>query len=121
MAKKEARIVVGQIVWYVPREARLGPAHAAKVLTVGKKWAELEGVRSRIDIKTLEAESAVTGLSPGKCYLSHAEHAAQLALEDSWKSLRQKVEHHTWRAPPGVTLEQIEQATRILFPPTSAG
>jgi hypothetical protein len=115
MSKKTAKLVVGQRVWYVPTEARRGTAHEAEVTKVGSKWAELTSVRDRIDVKTLKAEAALTGLSAGKCYLSQADHEADLLLRARWSEFSKKVEDK-WQPPEGMTVERIEQAQQILFP-----
>lgn len=113
---------VGQELWYVPEGrgyGRRGEGRAVFVTRVGRKWADVEvreGDRhyahGRIDIKSLSADGGHHS-SPGRCYLSVVHYELEKARETAWQQLRRGFDHR-YRAPDGVTIEQIIQAAQLL-------
>jgi phytoene dehydrogenase-like protein len=109
---------VGDVVWLVLDR---GEPKYATITNVGRRWAVIstkflgrEFPSGRFDMAT----GAVDGrgyTSPGRVYRSKAEHdeARQLLIE--WTAFRRAVEG-TYRVPKGVTLNQIRNAQRALFP-----
>lgn len=115
------KLTVGQTLWYVP-SGRHGNPHEITVEKVGRKWATCSRFL-RIDMETLAADGGNYS-SPGSCYLSKADHDAEVALEETWKRFRDLVDRQ-WHCPEGVRISQMENAARALFktsvqPPTTS-
>jgi len=82
------------------------------VTKVGRKWAELDGGRCRADIETGLVDGGKSP-SPGKLYASREAYQAKVDLWQAWDELRKTISN-THRVPPGVTLEQIAEARKLL-------
>lgn len=81
------------------------------ITRVGRKWVYLQ------DDYRFDAESMVIDggryPSPGRVYESREVYEAAAALQDKWSAMRFRVER-TYTPPTGVTIEDIEQAARLL-------
>ena len=106
---------VGQTLYYVPSQRHGGDPREVKVTKVGRKWATVqEGVwfTEKIDLDTLVADGGVYS-SPGQCYLSKTHYEEVLAESEAWKRFRSVIDR-TFRAPAGVSLEDINYAYTVL-------
>jgi hypothetical protein len=104
---------VGQKLWYVPNDSRYESAREYTVKKVGRLFAELADSQRRIRLDNLEVY-VPNYSSPGRCYLSQEEYAAEVALGRAWWDFKKRVDEH-YRAPKGMTLERIAQAQALLF------
>lgn len=107
------KVVIGQKLWYVPRELRRADPREVTVTKVGRKWADVSGGHGRINVETLEVDGRGYS-SPGKCWRSREEYEAYDALCKAWDELRTLLSRH-WSPPAGVTLNQVANAKRSLF------
>jgi len=101
---------VGQTLWHVP-SGRRGLASEVTVLKVGRKWADI-GYGRRISIEDLSVDGGQY-CSPGRCYLSKAEHDKEVELNSAWGKFSELMRYAN--RPEGVRLSQIENAARSLF------
>jgi hypothetical protein len=108
-AKVKHEIKVGQTV-YRPGAGKL---QAYTVTKVGRQWAYF-GYRSRFDIETLAIDWNGNGGSPGKVYLSEDAYHTEKAVSEAWSALTKAFYQIRWRAPAGVTVEDIAQARALL-------
>lgn len=104
---------VGQTLYYVANDRR--DAHrdgGAEITKIGRQWATvcIAYCNARVDLETLEVDGGNYS-SPGRCYLSREawelERKTERALDDF------KVEVARLYATD-ITLEQIDQARRVL-------
>jgi len=102
------KLTVGQKLWWMPSNIREFGCEVT-VTKVGRKWAHLDNFE-RIDTKTLVSDGVAW--PNGRCYLSQAEHQAELALSLAWQKLCFDLKHRS--QPTGVTLESIA-AARVLL------
>lgn len=102
------KLSVGQTLWWVPGR---GTPSEVTVAGVGRKWAQLDN-HKRIDVVTLEADGAGY-TSPGRCYRDRSVYEAGVHLAREWADLRKAVSG-SYIARPGVTVEQIVQAKKLL-------
>lgn len=105
-------MIAGQELWFVPQESRR-PPYAVTIKQVGRKWLHLSN-GERIDKATLIADGHGYS-SPGTAYPSREIYEGRIALQNAWIEFARKVEKTWLRAPPGVTLAQIQNAERALF------
>lgn len=100
---------IGQTVFYTDND-RKGRIYPSKVESIGRKWVNLEKHAGRFDKETMLLDGGQYS-SPGKVYLSEEVYRNELAVEDLWKKFR---EAYTYRAPEGVTVDNIREAARLL-------
>lgn len=109
---------IGQELWWVPTNGRgRSEPSSVTVTKLGRRWIGLSNGH-KFDIDTMRADGGQYS-SPGRCYLSQAEHEREMALEFAWAELRAAIENH-YRPPPGVTVSQIDNAKRALFKGSSS-
>lgn len=99
---------VGQTLWMVPSARYAGPPCEVTVTRVGRKWAEISRGGYRIDKTTLYIDGGDYS-SPGRCYLTRAEHDNEVAMQRAWDALRNLVERK-YTPPDGMTVEAIRAA-----------
>jgi len=105
------KLVENQVLWFVGTGNYARTRGFVKVESVGRKWAEISGVkRCRISVDTLVADAAGFS-SPGRCYLSQEDWLAEEGPKVAWQSLRSQM---TIACPAGVTLEDILTASKLL-------
>jgi len=72
---------VGQVLYFVPSYS-YGNSYEITVEKIGRKWATTSH-RHRIDLVTLRADGGGWD-SPGRAYLSRAEHETEQARHAAW-------------------------------------
>lgn len=105
------KYAVGQTVWVVLNQGKRD-GWAASVTKVGRKWVTLAH-GTRFDA----SDGCIDGgrySPPGKVYASQDAYAAERALSAAWWSLGEELRNTYSRAQPGVTLERIAEARRLL-------
>jgi len=102
---------VGDTLWCV-RYHRTRDGYATIVTKVGKRWIYFDNGRSRCDLNGVIDGGDYS--SPGTCYPSKEFFDAECVLKAEWDTFRTKVDR-TRSVPNGVTVEQIQQASRLLF------
>lgn len=123
MTTTDTKLQVGQKLWYVPfgrRYGEDGTGYEVTVEKIGRKWAEVKAEADkpyswsteRIDIETFAADGHGYD-SPGTAYLSREHYEATVSLNKAWRSFYIAVDR-LYRVPDGVTVEDIQQAMRIL-------
>ncbi len=99
------KLEVGQTLWWVPRH---GAPCDVTVTKVGRKWVTLSNYR-RVLADTLMVEAD----SQTRCYLDRTAHEADMALGAVWREFLRQL-NPSYRAPPGMTIERIQQAAELL-------
>lgn len=107
------KLYVGQSLYFVYRERRMGKPMEVTVTKIGRKWAEV-GDRHRIDVETWEADGRGF-TSPGQCYESKDEYDDEVHFIKSWLRLRN---YMPARPPSGVTIDDVLAATALLGLPS---
>ncbi len=74
---------IGQSLWRVPLNPRMGPAEPAKVLKIGRKWVDVKightgHSTSRFNPATMLDDARVGVANVGRYWLSEAEYEASL-------------------------------------------
>lgn len=105
---------VGQTLYFVYRDRRMGSPRGVTVTRVGRKWAEIGG-RLRIDVSTWEADGG-DFMPPGQCYASKDEYDAEVRLANAWLLLRNNM---PTRPTGGVTIDDIAKAAALLGLPSA--
>ena len=84
-----SEIEPGQRLYYVPRK-RDGKPQWLTVTSVGRRWATCgEGYDTiRVDIDTMQVDGRGYS-SPGRCYLSEAEHSNDVRRKELWDQIRE--------------------------------
>lgn len=100
---------VGQTLWYVP--FRRGEPREVTVTKVGRLWGSFDAEYSggRFDLKTLRIDN-----STGQLYLNREVYERDVFLRKAWGELRKEIDR-TYSPPPGVTINQVDNAMRSLF------
>lgn len=107
-------LAVGQKLWFVPRERYLGAAREVEVLKVGRKWATTTSVRGyRVNIDTLIMDSEGYG-GVGQCYVDREAYEEECRRDKAWDALRHRLGSWSARRHPGVTVDDIEAAAKLL-------
>lgn len=108
----EAKLVVGQEVFYVSNERRDQPRYA-KVVKVGRLWAYLDYRDYRINPTTLVIDSEQRSYgTPGRIYLTERQYQDEVALAGA---LMQLVKALTYtKRPVELKLEAVQQAAALL-------
>lgn len=83
-----SNIEPGQRLYYVPNR-RYGDPQWLTVTSVGRRWATCgEGYGAiRVDMNTLQVDGRGYS-SPGRCYLSKADHDNEVRRSNAWDELR---------------------------------
>lgn len=103
---------VGQTLYFAHSDRRNGPPHEVTITKVGRKWLHLSDNRC-VDIETLIEKSEYG--NPGKCYESKDHYESLIERNLAWSQLRASFASR-YEPPKGVTVENIKQARRLLFP-----
>jgi hypothetical protein len=103
-------IKLGQELFFVPSTSGRLPC-LVEITKIGRKWAELNN-GYRINTQTLRADGRQY-TSPGRCYLCQEAWEAEKARIAAWEVFSSKI-GRLYVCPSNVTLEQIEQASRLL-------
>lgn len=106
-------LTVGQNLWWVPQNGRHSSPGNVTVVRVARKYAYLDN-GYRIYNDSLMADGGQYS-APGYCYLSQEAYEHTQALNSAWSDLQRDVRY---MREPGVTLEQIKEARRLLGLPT---
>lgn len=106
-----SKLVVNQKLWFVGCGNYAKRQGFVTVNSVGRKWAEISGkIRGRIDVNTLVVDGQGYG-ALGQCYSSKEDWLTEARPAHAWRSL---VRNLPESCPPGVTLETIEAAAKLL-------
>jgi hypothetical protein len=101
---------VGEALYYVTNNMiRRGNPEYVTISKVGRKWLYCDGMR--IDKETLVVDGHGYS-SPGKCWLSQDEYEQHCLVIKAWDNFKILINH---RPPRGVSVEDIQEATRLLF------
>ena len=111
-ADQTTDLSVGQKLWFVP-DRHFGQPREVTVLKIGRKWAAISERGDRIDIETLVVDGKGYS-SPGRCYRSREGYETIAAANAAWDALMRDL-RNTYQRPRGLTVEDIEQARRILL------
>ena len=114
-------LTVGQVLWFVPHDRRIGYPVEVTVGAVGRKWAVVtnpSGRTHRLDKHTLEADGAGY-TSPGQAHLSREAYEDRMVVVDAWRSIGNYLGGNRWNPPVGMTIEKIVAAATLLDAPTS--
>lgn len=104
-------LTAGQTLWWVGTHRHNAGPHEVTVRKVGRKWAEIDG-GERIDINTLRADGGKY-VSPGQCWSSKAAWEAEVARQEAWRNLCNRI-GNIWHAPPGIDVDRIHRAALAL-------
>lgn len=102
---------VGQTLYFVGRDRYHGPARDVTVTKIGRKWASLDN-GYRISLESLYADGGQYA-SPGRCWPNREAYEAALYRAHKWSALRKWLDHK-YSPPEGVTVEQMQQAAKLL-------
>ena len=86
------------------------------VTAVGKKWATLDYPAHkpyRITLDTWRIDGGDYS-SPGECFPSEQEYNAEVALSRNWSAFRRAVENTRSADQAEITVENIQQAAKLL-------
>lgn len=100
---------VGDRVLFVPNDRRYREPTWLDVVKVGRKWVYL----SQRDFRLATDDMIVDGgqySSPGRCYRSEEEYAAQLLRRAQWQQIREFVDRRYGTPPDGCDLEAVAKA-----------
>jgi hypothetical protein len=103
---------VGQKLYFVPDSLSRGNPKWVGIEKVGKKWLWLEH-KVKVDKETLIVDGGEYA-SPGRCWIDEATYQHYVSLKKTWREFRVSVDRY-WNVPDGVTIEQIKQASVLLF------
>lgn len=98
---------IGQKLWLVPF-TRYYRQQEVEIANVGRKYLTLTN-KNRVDKDTLIISNI------GACYLSEDAYRASIATEEAWKELLKRLEPHRWKAPDGISFDEIEQVGKLIF------
>lgn len=107
MTADSPKLQVGQQLYFVPFDLRYEPVFV-EVVKVGRKWAEIQGGRRRIDAKTLLTD---TTFGQDRCYLSKDDYNAATGADRAWRALVSQLSQYR---PQHIILEQIIAAQKAL-------
>jgi hypothetical protein len=122
------KLAIGQVLYYVPHDARRGPPFEVSVGAIGRKWASLFHVEA-IDPGCWNSTMAgrhygrcdfngdVDGggyTSPGRCWASKADYIEQESRRLAWLDFVRMVRDTPYTAPPGVSRETINYVSGLL-------
>lgn len=105
-------LTVGQELFLVLNGSHLSGGKPVTVTAVGRKRAEIDDGRHRINIRTLYVDGNGYS-SPGRCYLSEQEWKDNVLRQDAWASLRRNIEH-MYTLPTDLTIEKMDQIADLL-------
>lgn len=106
------KFYVGQVLWYVPFKGYgRGSPGEVTVKSVGRKWVTLSD-NDRFDANTMLVDGRGYS-SPGRLWLSKEEQEAHADLHNAWRAMRKHFDGLSY-APEGVTLNDIQQARKLL-------
>jgi hypothetical protein len=101
-------VKIGDVLYHVYADSRMGQSKEVTVLTVGKIWVTVEGLRHRFRKTDLRSETGRSVL-----WLSKALYDSEKDHRDAWETLRSFVSRRT-QPPAGVTTEAMRQALTLL-------
>lgn len=101
---------VGQLLYWVNYERRMGPPSEVAIVKVGRRWLTLSN-HKRVDRETLIEDSD----APGLCYLSKAAHDAVEERQQAWSELKRRL-WDSHNIPPDLSAQDIRRAMNLLFP-----
>lgn len=100
-----------QKLWFVGEGNFSRKRGEVTVTSVGRKWAQVEGVFiGRVAVDTLIADAAGFS-SPGRCYLSQEEWLAKDGPKLAWQSLRNRL---SLACPTSLSYKDIVAAGNLL-------
>ena len=100
---------VGQELWCVYNDRRIGQQHTTVVQKVGRKWIELSNSH-RMNAETMRLDGGNYS-SPGMCYLSREEFEEIKQKNDAWRLFQRKVE---WLSADNLCIDDIRAAAKLL-------
>lgn len=107
---------VGQRLYYVPSNKRMGDPEEVEVTKIGHKWAVVNTTSKyarefgRIGKDSLILDGGQHS-SPGRCYLSQQDYEYQVACCVEWQDINRRM---GYSPKQGVTLDAILEAKRLL-------
>lgn len=102
--------IVGQKLYFVPGDLRWQKPCEVEIESVGRKWLTLKNRRARVNIDTMRSENY-----EGSYYLNQEAYEAKQAIDEAWVKFTKRIDNHKWHAPEGISLEEIEQAGKLIF------
>jgi hypothetical protein len=108
---KVESLSVGQVLWLVPYDKRMGNPHEVTVTKVGRKWAEIDERHVRVNIETMAAKCG--DYSRGTCYVDRVAWEREQERQATWDKFHGAI-RNSYRAPNGVTADQIREAAKTL-------
>ena len=111
-SKNPHGLTVGRELFLVLNRRHLPGGKPVTVTAVGRKWAEIDHGKHRINIQTLYVDGGGYS-SPGRCYLSEQEWKDNVLRKDAWGSLRQKIER-MYTLPADLTIQKMDQIAELL-------
>lgn len=101
----------GQKLWMVYRDQRLGEPREITITKIGRRWADTDVYRVRVDVNTLEVAHEQRGFSsPAQCYVSREAYEAETALRKAWDDFAHSIAIDI--PPAGMTIERINELRR---------
>lgn len=114
MSDSKNKFHVGQQLYWVYDNSRMGSNGFVTVESVGRKWIGI-GRRRRISAETMRHDGGDYS-SYGRCYFTKEEHDAIVERGRAWSAL-QHLMRNTLGIPDHITTEQIRSAIALLEPP----
>lgn len=106
------KLSIGDTLWLVIGDEWKKNKHQApaKVVKVGRKWADLDYGRYRVDMETMRLDGAGY-TSPGKCYVSQSHYEQELAANKAWDYIAARISPSC--RPEHVDLEDIKSIAAL--------
>lgn len=100
---------VGQELWCVYNDRRIGQQHTTVVQKVGRKWIELSNCH-RMNAETMMLDGGNYS-PPGRCFLSREEFEEIKQKKDAWMLFQRKA---YWLIPDKFCIDDIRAAAKLL-------
>lgn len=117
-------MTVGQKLYFVPRDRRVGSPRTVEVIHIGRKWATLNGENATNNGSftwTFGRCDKVTGIvdgkgysSPGTCWVSREAYESDNLRLAAWEWLRASLQARARPPRPDVTIDDIHAAAKLL-------
>lgn len=106
---------VGQEVYLVPTQKRMGNPHFAKIEKIGRKWITLADNYGRFSPDSMMADGGQYS-PPYRCYLSKEEYEVEAAADAAWNELNKLIDSH-YSKPEWLDKDKIDKCIELLKKP----